>query len=899
MAQNEQEIDSIQNLVEHTNDVGKKASLLLSLSKLTENKNVSQSRDFCLQAENFAKKNNDNTLLSKIIFQLGYLNYKEQKDDKALLCFDRLDSIYKIDGQISDAYIKSKLYRAEISKFTYTLEGLEQSKKYLDEMNMLSNSAKDTQNIYMARYRIGDWHLTKAQVEFPEQHADTARVIFKEVLSFFLNNNDTQNTLRVYQDLYALENQLQNTAAAENYLFKKLELSKTTHDTIEMAKSNYLLGRFYRLTKQHDKTLPYLFRAKELFDEVGYSNSDYKLRLINNFTLAYDSIGDYENAYKWSTLSYQLKDSLDRNRNRELTLGLQEKYQAEKKEQEIALLNSENQLRDQKLKSQRNLYVGGLALTSITGILLFFLYRNRQKTNKRLKELDTAKSNFFTNISHEIRTPLSLIQGPIEEQLKKEDLPMAEKKNLTLAKNNAVRLHELVNQILDLSKLESGQYHLNINKGPLNLFLKNIMGSFDYSAKQKNQSLTHKISVPKENYFFDADVVQKVLTNLLANAIKYSPENEKIHLHAQIKNEHLQVEILNSGVSLSPTEIAQIFKRFHRVNETEMGSGVGLALTRELVQLHKGSINALNEENSMIFSFEIPVTENHYTHHKLVSLGLKETINDKKTVKTSTIPEKDQTDKTTNDDPILLVVEDNSDLRDYISSLFENDFKIITAENGKKGFKKALQAVPDLIITDLMMPEEDGLVLTENCKSHDTTSHIPIVMLTAKAGDENELEGLKTGADDYLTKPFNTEILKQKVHNLLEARKKLQSRFSKEVILTPKEIAVDSYDERFLNSLQNILDTQLTQSDFNAAIFAKALSMSRMQLHRKLKALTGHSTTEFIRAQRIKLAAQILKKSEVNISEVGYMVGFNNHSYFTKCFKEHFGISPTTYVEKR
>jgi YesN/AraC family two-component response regulator len=238
-------------------------------------------------------------------------------------------------------------------------------------------------------------------------------------------------------------------------------------------------------------------------------------------------------------------------------------------------------------------------------------------------------------------------------------------------------------------------------------------------------------------------------------------------------------------------------------------------------------------------------------------------------------------------------------MRIYEHMFLQENYHILSAENGEIGFQKALKQVPDLIITDLMMPKEDGLKLTKNCKTNDTTSHIPIIMLTAKTGDENQLEGLEIGADAYLTKPFNNKVLKQTIKNLLESRKKLQKRFSQEVILTPKDISIDSYDQRFLESLQNILDQQLVSSNFNAEAFAIAIGMSRMQLHRKLKALTGQTTSEFIRGQRLKLAAKLLQESNVNISEIGYQVGFNDHSYFTKCFRETYGLSPSEFSKNK
>ena len=335
-----------------------------------------------------------------------------------------------------------------------------------------------------------------------------------------------------------------------------------------------------------------------------------------------------------------------------------------------------------------------------------------------------------------------------------------------------------------------------------------------------------------------------------------------------------------------------------------MGSGIGLAHTKELVALHKGSIRAISENGWNIFEVHIPVSEESFASHEKVTnekdhafAKLPSNITESQTAPSFEDKEV-HLDKLQDSNPILLIVDDNKDLREYVSSLFHENFAIVTEVNGKSGFAKALDVVPDIIITDLMMPEEDGLTFTKNCKTNEATSHIPILMLTAKAGDENELIGLETGADAYLTKPFSTEILKATVHNLQESRRRLQERFSQEIVLLPKDIATNSIDEKFLENLQDVMDQKLVESDFNTEAFAQAVGMSRMQLHRKLKALTGLSSTEFIRNQRLKLAAQLLKKSEINVSQVGYTVGFNNHSYFTKCFKEQYGCSPSEYIKK-
>ncbi|NCP90434.1 MAG: response regulator transcription factor, partial [Flavobacteriales bacterium] len=248
--------------------------------------------------------------------------------------------------------------------------------------------------------------------------------------------------------------------------------------------------------------------------------------------------------------------------------------------------------------------------------------------------------------------------------------------------------------------------------------------------------------------------------------------------------------------------------------------------------------------------------------------------------------------------PILLIVEDNNDLRHLLKQTFEEHYTVISAPNGKLGIELALETIPDLIISDIMMPEKDGITLTNDLKNDERSAHIPIILLTAKADVESKFTGIDTGADDYITKPFDKKLLVLKVEKLIESRKKLQARYSQEVILKPKDIAFTNLDELFLNKVQIVLDNQLVESSFSVEDFSKAVGMSRMQLHRKIKALTGLSASEFIRSQRLKLAAQLLKQSDINISQVGYSVGFNDHAYFSKCFKDTYKCTPTEYAKK-
>ncbi|MBQ0732772.1 response regulator [Aquimarina celericrescens] len=830
-------------------------------------------------------------LIASANTMLGNQFYKKDNYETAIKYYLIADSIYKANNERSR---NVALIYDNISNIYINFND-RKALDYTNESESIYASLGDKEGIAYTHNLRGTYY------QAIKQYRKSIKEYLKSV-EFYDNYGNDYSKNEVYVKLLNSYSALGEYENAEKYL-RKSEKLITKETSADLKFETYLYAiQFYIDQGKNEEALLYLNKTEDLLKDQSGSLYLHTLRgLSEGYAKAFEGLGKYDLALKYSKKWRVLNDSINKLNNLELSKNLETKYQTEKKEKEIVLLEAEKKTIEIQKSNQRNLFLAGIGVFSLAGIFLFLALRNRQKTNKKLKELDTAKSRFFENISHEFRTPLSLINGPIEEQLKKEALTSQEKRNLTIAKNNSSRLLTLVDQILDLSKLESHQYSLKVRQSNLSQFLKAALSSFRYQAETNHQKFIAHIDLDDTMYWFDRDVLEKIINNLVGNALKYTPKHHKISVLAQKTNASLHLEVKNTGTALSKEELTNIFSRFHRAHENKTGTGIGLALTRELIELHKGSITAKSDETSTSFQVTLPIEEKAFSKEEIDVRDISKS-NDTETEgeKLDRILNESITDNHKEegaDDPILLIVDDNAELREYLSSLFTDDFTIKTAKDGKEGFEKAIKYVPDVIITDLMMPNEDGLQLTEKSKTHQTTSHIPIMMLTAKAGDADKLEGIEIGADAYVTKPFNTEILKATVHNLLESRKKLQERFSQEVILTPKEISVSSYDEQFLSSLQDVMDANLVESDFSAENFAATLGMSRMQLHRKLKALTGLSTTEFIRSQRLKLAAQLLKKSEINISQVGYAVGFNNHSYFTKCFKEQFGVSPSDFAK--
>ncbi len=570
-------------------------------------------------------------------------------------------------------------------------------------------------------------------------------------------------------------------------------------------------------------------------------------------------------------------------------------------------------------------YLSGLAIISYALILVAFLFwarkliinRERLKNElqlehlelKKTQEISQLKSQFFANISHEFRTPLTLIIGPLKSLIN--DTYKGDHKNqFRIMARNADRLLRLINQILDLSKLESGSMGLQASEQDIVKFLKPI--AYAFTSYADRQFITYKCHFPdnKLPVYFDGDKVEKIIINLLSNALKYTPEFGKVLFKVEEDNKYVHLIVEDTGVGISEKHIKYIFNRFYQVEDKhQKGTGIGLALTKELVDLHKGLINVESKEGegttfkvsllkgqSHLTDDQITATETQYQyeHTELSDMELEVPAYNRDT---ETIKEDNNTE--IDDLPVILVAEDNADMRLFISEYLVTNYKVIEAENGKEAIELALENIPDVIVSDIMMPEVNGYELCEKIKKDDRTSHIPVILLTAKASGESTEKGFEMGADYYVTKPFNPKLLELRIKNILKTRDKIHSQLSSsgEINLEPKNLNIGSKDQEFLNKIMACVEANFSNSMFGIDDLCKELGMSRTKLYRKLKGLIGQSANEFIRSFRLKRAAQLLRKQELTISEVTYQVGFNDLQYFRYCFKEQYGVNPSEYAQ--
>ncbi len=524
----------------------------------------------------------------------------------------------------------------------------------------------------------------------------------------------------------------------------------------------------------------------------------------------------------------------------------------------------------------------------------------------KYKELNKEKSRFFANISHEFRTPLTLILGPADKlnsKFRDEEI----QKQTGIIKRNAGRLLDLINQLLDLSKLEAGKLELKASKSNIVSFLKGILMSFESVAEVKDITLTVVTEYEEVELYFDKEKMTKIITNLLSNAFKFTREGGQISVSiGSIGTESVNIGIRDTGIGIPGEELPRLFDRFYQVDSSQKrehgGTGIGLALTKELVELHYGTISVssiLGEGTE--FMINLPAGRDHLRDYEIVD-------SDESAAPGAYIDEKEfisynydanaEIKFSSDDKEIILVVEDNSDVREFIKDSLGEDFNIVEASNGEQGIRRAGQIIPDLIISDIMMPKVDGNEMSRVLKNDELTSHIPVILLTAKSDQQSRLEGLETGADDYITKPFDAEELRVRIKNLIRMRQKLQQLYGKNLNMNLKtekdQKKLNDREEQFMTKVMEVIEKHLSEEAFSIEQFGREIGMSRVQLHRKLKALTGGSASIYIKKVRLLKARELIKEGNGNIAEIAYSVGFSSPQYFTRCFKEEYGYPPST-----
>ena len=529
---------------------------------------------------------------------------------------------------------------------------------------------------------------------------------------------------------------------------------------------------------------------------------------------------------------------------------------------------------------------------------------------QRNKENNLAKLEFFTNISHEFRTPLTLILGPLQQILLKYNGSNDMYKKLLVIESSANHLLNLINRLMDFRKLENKQYQLEAAEGNIVKFTQEIFLSFTEYAKDGNYTYSLETSADEILVFYDRPKLERVLYNLISNAFRYTPKGGEIVLKITTDPNNIFIAVEDTGVGIAPAHIDKIFDLFFEIplhnKEQEnynKGTGIGLSIVKNIVDLHKGSIEVQNKPTAgVIFAVRLPLGKNHLSENEIIEdFKISDDISQYHLQPENqlTIEDDDLSDLLpTEEQKTILIVEDHVVLRNFMKNLLKKEYNILEAENGEIALNIALNHNPDLIISDVIMPKMVGTELCTKIKENIKTSHIPVILLTSRTSLIYKFEGLESGADDYISKPFNLIEFKLRIKNILESTERLKAKFANDASFTPSEITVSSLDEELLKKAFKIVEENISNEQFDIPFFCAELGVSRSMLFSKIKAWTNFTPNEFIHEIRLKRAAQLLEQHKINVSQISYKVGFNNPKYFSKCFQKKFGETPTQYADK-
>ncbi|WP_428665803.1 ATP-binding protein [Runella sp.] len=707
-------------------------------------------------------------------------------------------------------------------------------------------------------------------------------------------------------------NTFPNPVQAEPYFHQELvyRMKYKPHGLGDIAKVYGNLCQVAGVKKNREEVIRYFNKAIHTL-ESDPDKRDYQAlvaSLYKNRMIADTLLGDYKSAFKHERVYFEALIASNAQDLKEVTSEASVRFDVERNKLQAELANQQAQ----NFRSGIILISLLLVIAVIGGYFLYYRQRVRkeelarqlsfeQKEAERLAELDTLKTRFFANISHEFRTPLTLLVGPLADFQKK----YPAEGMIPLMQRNLSRLQILINQLLDLSKLEAGKMEPVIYYGDLPQFLNYLFASFESLAQTKSIIFQRSQSHTNLMGYYDEDKLEKIISNLLSNAFKFTPPNGRIAIRVDYVpakeskgGAMMNLTVTDTGIGIDAERLPRIFDRFYQVDDSQRrhyeGTGIGLALVKELVTALHGTITVESEPNlGSTFVLQLPCDQAHWgayvtAHEPMTSPAkiLRQSIMEETPV---TSPE-----VITAELPLLLIVEDNPDLRAYVRGIFEGSYQIHEARDGQEGLEKAMELVPDIVICDLMMPRLDGFGFCKSLKTDMRTNHIPVVMLTAKATLEDRLEGLELGADEYLSKPFNTEELQVRVRNLVQQRQALRQKYAQPLGMNvtdsvKEESKEPTIDDRFLAKANAIIERFLAESQFGVEAFAAEMGMTSVQLRRKLKALTDQTVTEYIRNYRLEKAAELLRKKEGTVSEIAYRVGFESLSYFSKMFVEKYG----------
>lgn len=649
-----------------------------------------------------------------------------------------------------------------------------------------------------------------------------------------------------------------------------------------------------------DEALKYLVRARNTAEEI--KSPEHLSEVYALYEMYYSRIGKYKDALENNKLSVMYQDSiLSIQKNNQVT-DVKINYEREKNQQYIEQLNRE---KESQVRENRIVLISSaiaLLLLISLSVTLWYAFLQRTKKNKTLREMDKVKSNFFTNITHEFRTPLTIILGHSRQLQKKSDIPPEERKHyLSTVEKQGEQMLRLVNQLLEISKISSGMDNPVWKNGNIVTFIGMMIDRYRLFANDKNIYISYYPQNTIVEMDFVPNYVTDIFQNLLSNAIKYTPNYGSVSVYITSDLKDVRIKVTDNGVGINEDDIERIFDLFYQVPQSEgkQGTGIGLAYTKQLVERMKGTIEVKSQANKgSEFTVTLPIRTNEKVNIEKWEPGSDSPYNTipsvEENVEQKATEENEDDDRQIEGKPTILVIEDNRDVLLYIQSLLKDDYNVVTAVDGMDGMEKALRLIPDIIVTDAMMPRKDGLTLCREVKSSAILNHIPIIMITAKTASEDMLEGLKCGADVYIRKPFQSEELLIRISNLLEFIKTMKVKYMKAVLEKDSKEPMD-VNMTFLHNVTNLILKKMSNPNLGPQQIADSLNISSSQLNRKVNAISGFSSSAYILQVKIDHAKKLLAKREKNIGEVAEACGFLDVAYFSRTFKKITGITPTAY----
>ncbi len=918
--------DSLVAKLKATSNVEQRITLALELSNAYSGKDPEQSKHYAMMVlADSIKSVNDQVIQAYSL--LGWVYYDLYEYDSSIIALrSALDYANKqtdknkvlgLYGRVSDCYRRLGNFN---QAFSTAFEGLELAEKkkayrYIGVLNgkigeLYREQYETDKAIEHLKAAYNNYELAGIErgmlgtrvnlaLAYKQKDANLALQTYEELLSEFDHLFDTWDSARFFSNLANINMDLDRFDEAEAYLLNALDCHTRINKPSSLAYCYKELGELYVRTNRPKLVIKYANLAFNLAGEISYL----ALRSQSSKQLsdAYAKLGQYQQSYQYLREHLSLRDSILNIEKIELSNELEAKYKNEQKEQQILLQQEQLARQEAEINNElvlRNALLAGVILLIIIGSIIYHNSRVQKHKNREIKqfadkvqELQSVQSRWFTNIAHELRTPLTLILGPIQNLLKQKDLPDKCLNEVRLAKRYGDQLVDRVNEILEVSRLESGKLSLNQSPTYISKLVRQTLASFESFADQRQIRLETRLD-DRLTLNIDADKITTILNNLISNAIKFSPAKSDIVVTIKKQSESVDLAVTDQGLGIPERDLPHIFDRFYQASNNDQqhfaGSGVGLTLSQELAKLHGGLLKVENAENvGSTFTLVLPSL--------LVTEAKPEQTNRVDQDSDIDIESTSSKAKSGNAKPKLLLVEDHPDMRAYISDLLKEDYNIDEATNGLEGLTKLEECNPDIIISDVKMPEMDGLTFAGKVKGLTKYRLTPFIHLTAHANERDKLIALRTGVDDYLVKPFSPEELLVRIQNLIV------NTHERNKVLRAEDKCSDtptlSYDDELIMSLEQLVKKNLSESSFSVEILAEQSAMSVSSLTRHTKKMTGLTPGQFIRDIRLTEAIYLLEnRKRKTISEIVYAVGFEDVSSFSRLFKKRFGKSPSAYV---